>query len=44
MVRKRDEGSRGIDPDDPLFSGAPLLAPEDPVDETAIDDILYSER
>ena len=32
-----------IDPDDPLFSGDPLLAPEDPVDETEIDDVLYSE-
>lgn len=30
-----------IDPDDPLFTGEPLLAPDDPVDETEIDDILY---
>lgn len=29
--------------DDPLFSGEPLLAPEDPVDETEIDDVLYGE-
>lgn len=32
-----------IDPDDPLFTGEPLLAPEDPIDETEIDDILYGE-
>ena len=32
-----------IDPDDPLFTGDPLLAPENPVDETEIDDILYGE-
>ncbi|ACV11015.1 hypothetical protein Huta_0830 [Halorhabdus utahensis DSM 12940] len=29
--------------DDPLFSGEPLLSPDDPVDETEIDDVLYSE-
>ena len=29
--------------DDPLFTGGPLLTPEDPVDETEIDDVLYSE-
>lgn len=32
-----------FDADDPLFSGAPLLAPEEPVDETDIDDVLYGE-
>lgn len=32
-----------IDPDDPLFTGEPLLAPDDPVDETEIDDVLYGE-
>ncbi|WP_331233812.1 FaeA/PapI family transcriptional regulator [Natronorarus salvus] len=32
-----------IDPNDPLFSDKPLLAPEDPVDETEIDDVLYGE-
>lgn len=30
-----------IDPEDPLFTGEPLLAPEDPVDETDIDDVVY---
>jgi hypothetical protein len=35
--------AQDIDPDDPLFTGEPLLAPEDPVDETEIDDVLYSE-
>lgn len=29
--------------DDPLFSGEPLLNPDDPVDETEIDNALYSE-
>ena len=37
------EDAQDIDPDDPLFSGEPLLAPEDPVDETEIDDVLYGE-
>ena len=37
------EEIRDIDPDDPLFTGNPLLAPEDPVDETEIDDVLYGE-
>ncbi len=32
-----------IDPTDPLFTGEPLCAPEDPVDETAIDEVLYGE-
>lgn len=35
------EAATDIDPDDPLFTGEPLLAPDDPVDETEIDDILY---
>ena len=38
-----EETVEEIDPDDPLFTGVPLLAPEDPVDETEIDDVLYSE-
>jgi hypothetical protein len=29
-----------IDPDDPLFTGEPLLSPEDPIDETEIDDVF----
>jgi len=33
-----------IDPEDPLFGGDPLLAPEEPVDETEIDDVLYAEE
>jgi hypothetical protein len=33
-----------INPEDPLFTGEPLLAPEDPVDETEIDDVLYGEE
>ena len=37
------DGVQEIDPDDPLFAGDPLLAPENPVDETEIDDSLYSE-
>jgi len=37
------EEAREIDPDDPLFTGEPLLAPDDPVDETEIDDVLYGE-
>lgn len=37
------EDTRDIDPDDPLFTGEPLLAPDDPVDETDIDDVLYGE-
>lgn len=32
-----------IDPEDPLFSGDPLLAPDDPVDEREIDSIVYDE-
>lgn len=35
------EEAPDIDPDDPLFTGESLLAPEDPVDETEIDDLLY---
>lgn len=38
-----DDRPTDIDPDDPLFTGEPLLAPEDPIDETEIDDVLYSE-
>jgi hypothetical protein len=38
-----DEAPLDLEEDDPLFSGEPLLAPEDPVDETNIDDVLYSE-
>lgn len=38
-----DASSQDIPADDPLFSGEPLLAPEDPIDETEIDDVLYSE-
>jgi hypothetical protein len=30
-----------IDPDDPLFTGNPLLAPDEPVDETEIDGVVY---
>ncbi len=37
------EQTQEIDSDDPLFTGDPLIAPEDPVDETEIDDILYGE-
>jgi hypothetical protein len=37
------DASEEIDPDDPLFSGEPLLAPEEPVDATEIDDVLYIE-
>jgi len=38
-----DEVPTEFDAGDPLFSGDPLLAPEDPVDETEIDDVLYGE-
>lgn len=38
-----EQATADIDPDDPLFTGEPLLAPEDPVDETEIDDVLYGE-
>lgn len=41
---RTDHQSGEIDPDDPLFTGEPLLAPDDPVDETEIDDVLYGER
>lgn len=37
------ERATAIDPDDPLFSGEPLLAPEDPVDAAEIDDVLYAD-
>lgn len=37
------EVTTDFDADDPLFAGDPLLAPENPVDETAIDDVLYGE-
>lgn len=37
------EPSLDLPEDDPLFTGEPLLTPEDPVDESEIDDILYSE-
>ena len=37
------EEAQEIDPDDPLFTGEPLLAPEDPIDETETDDVLYGE-
>jgi len=37
------ETVQDFDPDDPLFTGDPLLAPDEPVDETEIDDVLYSE-
>lgn len=32
-----------IDPDDPLFSGEPLFASDDPIDETEIDDVVYGD-
>jgi hypothetical protein len=32
-----------IDPDDPLFSGDPLLAPDEPIDETEIDSVVYGD-
>lgn len=32
-----------IDPDDPLFTGKPLFASEDPLNEDDIDDVLYGE-
>jgi hypothetical protein len=35
--------THSIDPDDPLFSGDPLIAPDDPVEETEIDDALYGD-
>ena len=35
--------ARDIDLDDPLFTGEPLFAPENPVDETEVDDVLYRE-
>jgi hypothetical protein len=40
-----DDSPSAFEPpeEDPLFTGEPLLAPEDPVDETEIDDVLYSE-
>lgn len=38
-----EEATVAFDPDDPLFTGDPLLAPEEPVDETEIDDVLYGE-
>jgi len=40
-VSRKESGD--ISPDDPLFTGEPLLAPDDPVDESEIDDVLYSE-
>lgn len=42
-VEPTPEDVQDIDPDDPLFTGESLLAPEDPVDETEIDDVLYGE-
>ncbi len=36
-----ENATEEIEPDDPLFSGEPLLAPDDPIDESEIDDILY---
>jgi len=41
-VESRDVTAE-FDPDDPLFSGGPILAPDDPVDETELDDVLYGE-
>jgi predicted ArsR family transcriptional regulator len=38
-----DEDASELPEEDPLFTGDPLLSPEDPVDETEIDDALYSE-
>ncbi|MFC6615116.1 hypothetical protein ACFQAS_09160 [Halopenitus salinus] len=35
------EDASELPEDDPLFTGDPLLSPEDPVDETEIDDTLY---
>lgn len=32
-----------IESDDPLFSGGPIFASDDPIDETEIDDVLYSD-
>jgi len=37
------DASPSLDPDDPLFGGDPLLAPDDPVEETEIDDVLYGD-
>ena len=37
------ESAHDFSAGDPLFSGEPLLAPDDPIDETEIDDVLYSE-
>lgn len=36
-----DRSSLEIPSDDPLFTGEPLLDPDEPVDETEIDDALY---
>jgi predicted ArsR family transcriptional regulator len=38
-----DESSATLPADDPLLTGDPLIAPEDPIDETDIDDVLYDE-
>lgn len=32
-----------IDPADPLFSGGPIFASDEPIDETEIDDLLYGD-
>ena len=37
------EPSATLPADDPLLTGDPLIAPEDPLDETELDDALYDE-
>jgi hypothetical protein len=39
-----DRSSIGIPANDPIFTGEPLLTPDEPVDETEIDDVLYGRK
>ena len=39
--RTESEEHEEFDPEDPLFTGGALIAPENPVDETEIDKTLY---
>ena len=39
-----DRPSIEIPANDPLFTGEPLLTPDEPVDETEIDDVLYGRK
>lgn len=39
----RERATVEIDPEHPLFTGGPLYASEDPIEEEDIDDVVYGD-